>query len=48
VSDSNGKAGIGSPVDLDPESAQTTAWKGDFGRESTDRNTLDMAALEAA
>jgi pseudaminic acid biosynthesis-associated methylase len=29
-----------------PETAQTSVWKGDFGREYTDRNTLDPAALE--
>jgi len=27
--------------------AQTEAWRGDFGREYTDRNTMDVAALDA-
>jgi pseudaminic acid biosynthesis-associated methylase len=40
------KRRVGSPSAVEPETAQTTVWKGDFGREYTDRNTFDMAALE--
>jgi pseudaminic acid biosynthesis-associated methylase len=29
-----------------PETPQTTVWKSDFGREYTDRNTLDSEALD--
>jgi pseudaminic acid biosynthesis-associated methylase len=29
-----------------PETAQAAVWKGDFGREYSDRNTLDGAALD--
>jgi pseudaminic acid biosynthesis-associated methylase len=29
-----------------PETQQTTVWKGDFGREYTDRNTFDLEALD--
>jgi pseudaminic acid biosynthesis-associated methylase len=29
------------------ETAQTAVWKGEFGREYTDRNTLDIGALDA-
>src|SRR3981081_2054991 len=28
------------------ETAQTEVWKGEFGREYTDRNTFDVAALD--
>ena len=30
-----------------PETPQTVVWKGDFGRDYTDRNTLDAAGLDA-
>ena len=29
------------------ETAQTEVWKGEFGREYTDRNTLEIEGLEA-
>ena len=29
-----------------PETAQTTVWKGDFGRQYSDRNTFDPEALD--
>lgn len=31
----------------DAETPQTQVWKGDFGREYTDRNTMDIATLDA-
>lgn len=40
------KPRIESRSELDPETAQTAVWKSDFGREYTDRNTFDTAALE--
>ena len=30
-----------------PETAQTQVWKGEFGREYTDRNTFDLEALDS-
>jgi pseudaminic acid biosynthesis-associated methylase len=52
------KSGMSTPgSDLSPsdpagvtessETPQTEAWKGEFGREYTDRNTLDVEALDA-
>ena len=35
------------PPAASPETAQTEAWKGDFGREYTDRNTLDVDVLDS-
>jgi pseudaminic acid biosynthesis-associated methylase len=36
------------PTAVEPsETAQTEVWKGEFGREYTDRNTLDADALDA-
>ena len=32
--------------DCSPETAQAAVWKGDFGREYTDRNTLGVSALD--
>jgi pseudaminic acid biosynthesis-associated methylase len=46
MSNASGKPGIGSPSELDPETAQTTVWRGDFGRQYSDRNTFETAALE--
>jgi pseudaminic acid biosynthesis-associated methylase len=40
------KLGVGVRSALAQETAQTTVWKGDFGREYTDRNTFDTVALE--
>jgi pseudaminic acid biosynthesis-associated methylase len=42
------KAESANVADVEPsETAQTATWKGDFGREYTDRNTLDAAALDS-
>jgi pseudaminic acid biosynthesis-associated methylase len=39
---------VGHPTTAEPsETAQTEVWKGEFGREYTDRNTLDVDALDA-
>ncbi len=42
----NERPQIESPLELTPETAQTAVWKSDFGREYTDRNTFDTAALD--
>jgi pseudaminic acid biosynthesis-associated methylase len=36
-----------SPAVRGRETAQAKVWKGDFGREYTDRNTMDVASLDA-
>ena len=42
----NERPQIESLPELTPETAQTAVWKSDFGREYTDRNTFDTAALD--
>jgi pseudaminic acid biosynthesis-associated methylase len=35
------------PSTISPETTQTQVWKGKFGRDYTDRNTLDVEALDS-
>jgi pseudaminic acid biosynthesis-associated methylase len=42
----NNKAEISSLDIVAPETAQTMVWKGDFGRDYTDRNTFEPEALD--
>jgi len=46
MSSASQKFGIDSSTGQAPETAQTAVWKSDFGREYSDRNTLDPEALD--
>jgi pseudaminic acid biosynthesis-associated methylase len=46
MSDNKGQQTVGAAALGPAETEQTSVWKGDFGREYTDRNTLDVKAVD--